>query len=50
VIKAVLYTRDQRVFVEDDDGRIREASHGERLTALADLLLTSQAAHSPTDA
>jgi hypothetical protein len=48
-VTSVLFTRDQRVFLEDAYGSIREASDGERLTALADLLLTSQAAHADSD-
>jgi hypothetical protein len=49
-ITSVLYTRDQRVFLVDDDGGIREASGRERLTAIADLVLTAQESHAPSDA
>jgi hypothetical protein len=48
-VTSVLFTRDRRVFLEDDCGTIREASTTERLRALADLLITSQTAHAESD-
>jgi hypothetical protein len=48
-ITSVLYTRDRGVLLEEDDGGVREASDCERLTAIADLLLTSQACHHPSN-
>jgi hypothetical protein len=47
-ISSVLYARG-RVLLEGHDGSVREASDRERLTALADLLLTSQDRPDPSD-
>jgi hypothetical protein len=47
-ISSVLYARGH-VLLEGHDGAVREASDSERLTALADLLLTSQACSGTSD-